>query len=429
MSLGSLFPGMEAYLDGNVEINNNIGTPGSNTADEELDTAAQATEVAENTDAAVADAKDTEEKVQMLTRMLDAYDYAKRYGVNKSFLTTYNRYGELDHICGIKFPSCESFSASSDPYSRYSAAFITAMEDQNESLWEKIKRIVKSIWDWIAGKAKKIWGKILELLGLKKGELEKAIAVAKKCDPNAAVTFTGAAAVLLSDMSATNNYINEMKSLNDRLNKAIGPVQEIVNEAVSVAEQLSNDEQPENPKEFMIRIRDGLNKFENDEECGIVFINRNYYGNTGFISHIASKVHNAFNGRNMSNSSSKAVNAAEENDTEITLKMGEAVKVAESLDKITNGLDKSLDAASKSLEKIVEQLASTVPAFDKVRGGFFNKFKKVSYNTVFSAITKALSDTKTLSTSVMKTSVDFGNALQKVTTELNDNAKAIRDKR
>ena len=61
MSLGSLFPGMEAYLDGNVEINNNIGTPGSNTADEELDTAAQATEVAENTDAAVADAKDTEE--------------------------------------------------------------------------------------------------------------------------------------------------------------------------------------------------------------------------------------------------------------------------------------------------------------------------------------------------------------------------------
>lgn len=166
-----------------------------------------------------------------------------------------------------------------------------------------------------------------------------------------------------------------------------------------------------------------------DEECGIVFINRNYYGNTGFIGHIASKVRNAFNGRNMSNSSSKAVNAAEENDTEITLKMGEAVKVAESLDKITNGLDKSLDAASKSLEKIVEQLASTVPAFDKVHGGFFNKFKKVSYNTVFSAITKALSDTKTLSASVMKTSVDFGNALQKVTTELSDNAKAIRNKR
>ena len=57
MSISSLFSGMEAYLDGDVEINNNVGAPDAAAEDAEI--ADQTAEVASDTADATEEAKDT----------------------------------------------------------------------------------------------------------------------------------------------------------------------------------------------------------------------------------------------------------------------------------------------------------------------------------------------------------------------------------
>ena len=164
MSISSLFAGMEAYLDGDVEINNNVGTP-DDTAAEDAEIAEQTAEVASDTADATEEAKDTEVASQMLSRMCDMYDHVKQFGIDRTFVSLYNRHGELDRVCGMQFPSCESMDVVGDCYSRYSTAFIAAMEDEKEGLWAKFKKMVAKIWNWIKTKVANIWKGIKKLFG------------------------------------------------------------------------------------------------------------------------------------------------------------------------------------------------------------------------------------------------------------------------
>lgn len=152
MALSSLFPGMEAYLDGDVEINNNISTPEDDEA-----MADQSAEVASDLADAQNDDKDIEIATTMMLRAHKLYNHVKTYGIDKTFLSIYNSNGELDRMCNMKFPSCETFNEVGNNYDRYSTAFLAAMEAEGETWWQFIKRKAREIWEWIKEKANKIW--------------------------------------------------------------------------------------------------------------------------------------------------------------------------------------------------------------------------------------------------------------------------------
>ena len=180
MSISALFPGMEAYLDGDVEINNNVTTP-----EEDEAMANQSAEIANDVADANSEAKDSEIQAQMLVQMGKLYTHVKTYGIDRTFLSIYNTDGELDKVCGIRFPSCESFPEIGNPHSQYSARFIAAMEDENTGFWHKVRSIISSIWEWIRRTALKIWYKITALFGKKIETLEQYTERFKKLYKNA----------------------------------------------------------------------------------------------------------------------------------------------------------------------------------------------------------------------------------------------------
>ena len=164
MPISSLFSGMEAYLDGDINYTDTV---------DDTAIAEQTAEVASDTADATEEAKDTEVASQMLSRMCDMYDHVKQFGIDRTFVSLYNRHGELDRVCGMQFPSCESMDVVGDRYSRYSTAFIAAMEDEKEGLWAKFKKMVAKIWNWIKEKVSNIWSKIKHLFMSEKAKKEE----------------------------------------------------------------------------------------------------------------------------------------------------------------------------------------------------------------------------------------------------------------
>ena len=175
--LNNLLTGMESYLEGDVD------TEASTSTDAEIaESRAEAAEVEADTIEAVKDAQETETATMLLDRMCTMYQHVKQFGIDRTFVSLYNRHGELDRVCGMSFPSCESMDAVGDRYSRYSQAFIAAMEDGKEGLWAKIKGIFGKIWNWIKGVVSSIWAKITSLFAKKKTTVQKlaaAMATAK----------------------------------------------------------------------------------------------------------------------------------------------------------------------------------------------------------------------------------------------------------
>ena len=170
MALSSLFYGMEAYLDGDVTINNNVG---ASDTDDTIAAADQSAEIASDVADANSEAKDNEIQAQMLVQMSKLYTHVKQFGIDRTFLSIYNSNGELNRICGIRFPSCESFAVTGNPRDQYSARFIAAMEDENTGFWHKVKSVISSIWEWIRRTVLKIWYKITALFGKKIETLEQ----------------------------------------------------------------------------------------------------------------------------------------------------------------------------------------------------------------------------------------------------------------
>ena len=156
MALSSLFYGMEAYLDGDVTINNNIDTP----EEDAVAAADQSAEIASDVADASTEAKDNEVQAQMLVQMSKLYTHVKQFGIDRTFLSIYNANGELDRACGVRFPSCETFAVTGNPRSQYSTRFIAAMEDDNKGFWNWIKNAFQRAWEWIKEKASWIWDKI-----------------------------------------------------------------------------------------------------------------------------------------------------------------------------------------------------------------------------------------------------------------------------
>ena len=205
MSISALFPGMEAYLDGDVNINNNVTTPEEDAA-HEVEAADQTADIATDVGEVETDVKNDDVATQMLLRTGRLYYHVKKYGVDRTFLRLYNQHGELDRLCGIQFPSCESMNVTGNPYSRYSAAFIAAMEDDNKGFWATIWQKIKDAWKWIKDHISALWNRILLFFGVRARDLQKLInEIEKKYDTNAEVTLAKGSKLGAVDKSNGNS--------------------------------------------------------------------------------------------------------------------------------------------------------------------------------------------------------------------------------
>ena len=210
MSISALFPGMEAYLDGDVEINNNVTTPEEDAA-HEVEAADQTADIATDVGEVETDVKNDDVATQMLLRTGRLYYHVKKYGVDRTFLRLYNQHGEMDRMCGIQFPSCEAMNVTGNPYSRYSAAFIAAMEDDNKGLWATIWQKIKDCWAWITTKIVNIWKKIVGFFSKRKQDLNQLIAdIEQNYNLGDTVKISG------SLKAATNRADPPAKLLNNR---------------------------------------------------------------------------------------------------------------------------------------------------------------------------------------------------------------------
>ena len=211
MSISSLFAGMEAYLDGDVEINNNVGAPDD--AAENAEIADQTAEVASDTADATEEAKDTEVASQMLSRMCDMYDHVKQFGIDRTFVSLYNRHGELDRVCGMQFPSCESMDVVGDRYSMYSTAFIAAMESSGSGLWAKIKAFIAKIWNWFKTKLANIWNGIRKLFGFQKSRVQRFKDAVRKIGAKAVVSVNSGISWLCDNGVSAGKWVWNHKFL------------------------------------------------------------------------------------------------------------------------------------------------------------------------------------------------------------------------
>ena len=238
MSISSLFSGMEAYLDD--------GTSYTDTVDDTA-IAKQTAEVASDTADATEEAKDTEVASQMLSRMCDMYDHVKQFGIDRTFVSLYNRHGELDRVCGIQFPSCESMDVVGDRYSRYSTAFIAAMESSGSGLWAKIKAFIAKIWNWIKNVASKIWEKIKSIFGFKKKRWQKVIDFLKRNKGKIAISAGAIAAI-----TAATIYIKKIQQINPKIKEVQQTATEVVKNAKETIRTVVDPSVPDDIKDNKI---------------------------------------------------------------------------------------------------------------------------------------------------------------------------------
>ena len=239
MPISSLFSGMEAYLDD--------GTSYTDTVDDTA-IADQTAEVASDTADATEEAKDTEVASQMLSRMCDMYDHVKQFGIDRTFVSLYNRHGELDRVCGIQFPSCESMDVVGDRYSMYSTAFIAAMESSGGGLWAKVKEIVSKIWNWIKNVASKIWEKIKSLFGFKKKRWQKIVDFLKRNKGKIAIGAGVTAAIAATTFYIKKNHNSKkLQQISKKAEKTVKTIEKAVDASVDsrnspeTVEQVIND--------------------------------------------------------------------------------------------------------------------------------------------------------------------------------------------
>jgi hypothetical protein len=160
--LNKLFPGFESFMDGDIEINNEVTVPESDdtTAEsvaDEVESEEIATEGAEIEGEAAENETAAEATNMMFDHLLMMYHHVKRFGIDRTFLSLYNNKGQLNNMIGYRFPSCESIDSVGSPRSQMSAAFIAAMEDEQGGVFAKI-------WNWIKAQCAKIYNFVLKII-------------------------------------------------------------------------------------------------------------------------------------------------------------------------------------------------------------------------------------------------------------------------
>lgn len=228
LNMNGLFAGMESMLEGDVEINNNVSAPDAdspaaiNDALEDENTAAEGAEIEKDTEQ---EATETEMIATGLNQACNMYDHVKQFGIDRTFLSLYNRDGGLTKMIGVQFPACESMDAVGDPYSSYSSAFIEAMES-GDGLWAKIVNFFRKIADAIKNFFTKIW----DWLASSFGSITRKIGALRKAANNAVPkNATDLKDSKLSLYTASSKFSTVSKKVASDAGAMIGAVADTVN--------------------------------------------------------------------------------------------------------------------------------------------------------------------------------------------------------
>ena len=145
-----VFTGCESFMEGDVEINNDVTVPASDGEALEAETVAE--DVGAEGGEIAGEAETSETKAEaanmVFDQVLNMYQHVKNNGIDRTFLSLYNGQGQLNNMIGYRFPSCESMDSVGSPRSSASRAFIAAMESDG---------IFTKIWNWI----KEQWAKLV----------------------------------------------------------------------------------------------------------------------------------------------------------------------------------------------------------------------------------------------------------------------------
>lgn len=148
-NFNAMFAGCESFMEGDVEINNDVTIPDSGEA---LEAETVAEDVGAEGGEIAGEAETTDTKAEaanmVFDQVLNMYRHVKQNGIDRTFLSLYNNQGQLSNMIGYRFPSCESMDSVGSPRSSASQAFIAAMESDG---------IFTKIWNWI----KEQWAKIV----------------------------------------------------------------------------------------------------------------------------------------------------------------------------------------------------------------------------------------------------------------------------
>lgn len=149
-NFNAIFAGCESFMEGDVEINNDVTVPASDGEALEAETVAEDVGAEGGEIAGEAETADTKAEAanMVFDQVLNMYQHVKNNGIDRTFLSLYNRQGQLNNMIGYSFPSCESMDSVGSPRSSASRAFIAAMESDG---------IFTKIWNWI----KEQWAKLV----------------------------------------------------------------------------------------------------------------------------------------------------------------------------------------------------------------------------------------------------------------------------
>lgn len=172
MSKYSLIPGMEAFMeDTSVEVDVEVGAP-EEVVEEQEEAVETATEGAEEVAEAESDAEQAEMIFKQFDRVETYLNHARKYGVDRTFLSLLNSDGSLSQAIGYSLPACESFDVTGSPMSAESQAVIAGLEGVMSDIWGFIKKI--------AAKVRDFFSKIVTWVMARFGDIDKNIGRLRK---------------------------------------------------------------------------------------------------------------------------------------------------------------------------------------------------------------------------------------------------------
>lgn len=214
-NFNAMFAGLESIMEGDVEINNDVTVPAGDAAAEvETETTAEelGAEGAETVAESDSEVADGESANMVFDQVLSMYDHVSEFGVDRTFLSLYNRNGQLDNMIGFNFPSMESIDSVGSPRSAASQAFLAAMESDGifTKIWEWIKKVCKAIMNFfikIADWFREVMGNQEIRVGKLKRRLEQSEAKSEDKLKDVKIATT--------DKSATKDLAKHTKIIDD----------------------------------------------------------------------------------------------------------------------------------------------------------------------------------------------------------------------
>lgn len=220
-NFSAMFAGLESIMEGDVEINNDVTVPAGDAAAEvETETTAEelGAEGAETVAESDSEVADGESANMVFDQVLSMYDHVSEFGVDRTFLSLYNRNGQLDNMIGFNFPSMESIDSVGSPRSAASQAFLVAMESDGifTKIWEWIKKVCKAIMNFFI----KIADWFREVMGNQEIRVGKLLRRLKQSEAKSEDKLKDVK-IATTDKSATKDLAKHTKIIDDIVSGSI----------------------------------------------------------------------------------------------------------------------------------------------------------------------------------------------------------------